>query len=88
MQTDINGAIISVKIVAAVSTFPTVSAGGGALIVDLGRVQDVLASSALAAAQVTQWWLATSRRCARPGWPPTCRRAPPSSARRGWRPAC
>ena len=61
VQTDLNGAIFSVKIVEAVSSFPTVSAGSGALIVDLGGVQDVLTSSALQAAQVTQWWLATSR---------------------------
>jgi hypothetical protein len=60
VQTDVNGAIISVKIVAAVTTFPTASAAGGALIVDLGRLQDVLTSNSLAAAQVTQWWLATS----------------------------
>ena len=61
VQTDINGAIFSVRIIQAVSSFPTVSAGSGALIVDLGGVQDQLASSALQAAQVTQWWLATSR---------------------------
>jgi FtsX-like permease family len=60
VQTDVNGAIISVKIVAAVTTFPTASSAGGALIVDLGRLQDVLTSNSLAAAQVTQWWLATS----------------------------
>jgi FtsX-like permease family len=60
VQTNINGAIISVRIVAAVATFPTVSSGGGALVVDLGRLQDILASSSLNAAQVTQWWLATS----------------------------
>ncbi len=61
VQTDINGAIFSVKIVEAVASFPTVAAGSGALILDLGGVQDNLASSALQAAQVTQWWLATSR---------------------------
>jgi FtsX-like permease family len=59
VQTNINGAIISVRIVAAVTTFPTVSVGGGALVVDLGQVQDILTSSSLTAAQVTQWWLAT-----------------------------
>ena len=48
VQTDVNGAIISVKIVAAVTTFPTVSASGGALIVDLGTLQDILTGSALA----------------------------------------
>jgi len=60
VQANINGAVISVKIVAAVTTFPTVSAGGGALIVDLGRVQELLAGRGLEPAQVTQWWLATS----------------------------
>jgi hypothetical protein len=60
VQTNINGAIFSVKIVAAVASFPTVSSGSGALILDLGGVQDALASSALEAAPVTQWWLATS----------------------------
>jgi hypothetical protein len=60
VQTNINGAIISVRVVAAVTTFPTVSAGGGALVVDLSRVQDILTSSSLNAAQATQWWLATS----------------------------
>ena len=60
VQDTINGAVISVNIVAAVTTFPAVSAGGGALIVDLGRLQDLLTASALEPAQVTQWWLATS----------------------------
>ncbi len=60
VQTNINGAIISVRIAAAVATFPAVSGGGGGLVVDLGRVQDILTSSSLNAAQVTQWWLATS----------------------------
>jgi FtsX-like permease family protein len=41
VQTNINGAIISVRIAAAVATFPTASGGGGALVVDLGRVQDL-----------------------------------------------
>jgi hypothetical protein len=75
VQTDINGAIFSVKIVQAVSSFPTVSAGSSALILDLGGVQDQLASSALQAAQVTQWWLATS------GMPPGLAASlPPGSA--------
>ena len=59
VQTNIDGAIISVKIVAALATFPTVTAPGGGLIIDLGRVQDVLARGQLAPAQATQWWLAT-----------------------------
>jgi hypothetical protein len=59
VQTNVNGAIISVKIVAALATFPTVSAPGGGLIIDLSRLQDVLARGELAPAQATQWWLAT-----------------------------
>jgi len=45
VQTFINGTTVSVKIVAAVSSFPTVSGGGGALIVDLGSLQAVLAAA-------------------------------------------
>ena len=46
VQTFFNGTILSVTIVAAVSSFPTVSGGGGALIVDLGSVQALLARGA------------------------------------------
>jgi hypothetical protein len=60
VQADINGTIVSVKVVAAVPTFPTVSASGGALIVDLATLQDILTSDSLEPAQVTQWWLATT----------------------------
>ena len=89
VQTDIDGMTMNVKIVAAVATFPTVSASGGALIVDLGRVQDILTSSSVEAAPVTQWWLATPASSGGgPAWPPTCPQAPPSRARPGWRPAC
>jgi len=70
-QTNVNGATVSVKIVAAVSTFPTVSSSGGALIVDLGALQTVLASASLEPAPVTQWWLATAGPAGRlPGIPP------------------
>jgi len=60
VQADINGAVLSVKIVGEVTTFPTVTQSGGALLVDLGSLQDVLTSGSLAAAQPNQWWLATS----------------------------
>jgi ABC-type antimicrobial peptide transport system permease subunit len=60
VHVDVNGAIVSVRIVAAMTTFPTVPVSGGGLIVDLGRLQDVLAGHQLAPAQATQWWLATS----------------------------
>ena len=55
------GAALSVTIVAAVSTFPTVTAADGAVIVDLASVQDYLASQALAPLPVTEWWLSTAR---------------------------
>ena len=64
---DINGTIISVKVVAEVATFPTVSVSGGALIVDLGTLQDILTSDSLEPAQVTQWWLASTGQRAPPG---------------------
>jgi len=67
VRADINGTIISVKVVAAVPTFPTVSASGGALIVDLTTLQDILTSDSLEPAQVTQWWLATTGPRAPPG---------------------
>jgi len=61
VQTSIAGAMVSVKIVAAVSSFPTVTGGGGALVVDLGALQAFLGRSSLEPAPVTQWWLATVR---------------------------
>jgi FtsX-like permease family len=67
VQADVNGAVLSVKIVGEVTTFPTVSLGGGALIVDLGSLQNVLTSGSLAAAQPDEWWLATSGGTGGPG---------------------
>jgi ABC-type antimicrobial peptide transport system permease subunit len=77
VHTDIDGAILSVKIVAAVATFPTVSGGGGALIVDLGTIQGLLTSGSLQPAAANQWWLSTSS-----GMPPAGLGAslPPGSA--------
>jgi FtsX-like permease family len=60
VQANLDGAIVIVKIVAAVSTFPSVSGNGGGLIVDLGTLQAVLARSLVVPAPVTQWWLAVS----------------------------
>jgi FtsX-like permease family len=70
VQTHVNGAAVSVDIVAAVSTFPTVSAAGGALVVDLGALQGILAGSSAGPAQATQWWLATSGLSGSPGQMP------------------
>jgi FtsX-like permease family protein len=60
VQTNLDGAIVIVKIVAAVSTFPTVTGSGGGLIVDLGTLQAVLARGQVQPAPVTQWWLTAS----------------------------
>ena len=55
------------------------SASGGALIVDLASLQDILTGDALEPAQVTQWWLATS--AAISGMPPgLAATLPPGSA--------
>jgi hypothetical protein len=60
VQANVSGAVLSVRIVGEVTTFPTVPMSGGALLVDLGRLQDVLTSGSLATVQPDQWWLATS----------------------------
>jgi len=79
VQADVNGTTVGVRIVAAVSGFPTVSASGGALVVDLGALEGVLASDSAEPAQATQWWLATSGGLS--GTPPGLAAAvPPASA--------
>jgi hypothetical protein len=60
VQTNLDGAIVPVTIVAAVSTFPTVTGNGGGLVVDLGTLQAVLARGQVEPAPVTQWWLDAS----------------------------
>ena len=64
VQAVIDGAAVGIKIVAAVPSFPTVTAssatGSSALIVDLANVQNFLTGRALAPPPVTQWWLATA----------------------------
>ena len=42
------------------TSFPTVTAPGGALITDLGSLQEYLARQSLPPLPVTQWWLATA----------------------------
>jgi hypothetical protein len=54
----VNGLTVAVHIVAAVHSFPTVTSGG-ALILDLGAVQQALLSRGLPPAPATSWWLAT-----------------------------
>jgi hypothetical protein len=54
----VDGSTVGVKIVAAVSGFPTVSGPGGALVVDLAALQDALAGAGQQPVPVTEWWLA------------------------------
>ena len=56
----IEGEEVSLRVVAAVTSFPTVTAPGGALITDLGSVQEYLARQSAPPLPVTQWWLATA----------------------------
>ncbi|HEY2262980.1 MAG TPA: FtsX-like permease family protein [Streptosporangiaceae bacterium] len=77
VQANLDGAVVPVKIVAAVSSFPTVAGAGGGLVVDLGTLQAVLARGDVPAAPVTQWWL-TARNPARLSLPRPA--LPPGSA--------
>jgi FtsX-like permease family protein len=56
----LDGAQVPLRIVAEVTSFPTVTAPGGALITDLGRLQEYLARQSLPPLPITQWWLATA----------------------------
>ena len=54
-----SGVGVQVRIVAAIRAFPAVTAGGGALIIDQARLQQILASRQATPLPVTEWWLAT-----------------------------
>ena len=56
----VEGEEVSLRVVAEVTSFPTVTAPGGALITDLGSVQEYLARQSAPPLPVTQWWLATA----------------------------
>ena len=56
----VEGVEVPLRIVAEVTSFPTVTAPGGALITDLGSVQEYLARQSAPPLPVTQWWLATA----------------------------
>ena len=54
------GVEVPLRIVAEVTSFPAVTVPGGALIIDLGSLQEYLARQGLPPQPVTQWWLATA----------------------------
>ena len=68
------GVEVPLQIVAEVTSFPTVTVPGGALIIDLGSLQEYLAWHSLPPQPVTQWWLAT----AGAGVPPSLTAAVPA----------
>jgi predicted lysophospholipase L1 biosynthesis ABC-type transport system permease subunit len=56
----LDGTQVPLRIVAEVTSFPTVTGPAGALITDLGGLQEYLARQSLPPLPVTQWWLATA----------------------------
>jgi hypothetical protein len=61
---------ITVRIVTAVSSFPTISSASGGLIVDQAAVAEVVAALGQPPFAVTQWWLATRAGEVPSGLPP------------------
>jgi hypothetical protein len=56
----VNGATVPLQIVAEVPAFPTITASTGAIITDLGGLQEYLARHSVDPLPVTQWWLTTA----------------------------
>jgi hypothetical protein len=63
------GTAINFKVVSVISGFPTLTGPAGGVIVDQASLQDALASAGALPAQVTEWWLRTSRPVALTGLP-------------------
>jgi hypothetical protein len=56
----LGGTQVPLRIAAVVTSFPTVTAADGALITDLGSLQEYLARQSLPPLSVSQWWLSTT----------------------------
>jgi FtsX-like permease family protein len=56
----VDGVPLPLQIVAEVTSFPTVTASGGAVIVDLGSLEEYVIRQPLPPLPVTQWWVATA----------------------------
>jgi hypothetical protein len=65
VTTVVNGVTIPVRIVASLGGFPTVTGGGGALILDQTAVQDVLAAQSADPLPVSEWWIRAKTAAAR-----------------------
>jgi hypothetical protein len=59
-QANLDGLPVNVHIVAAVSTFPTVTNPAGALIVNSTALDNLYTANAITPPAPTQWWLATT----------------------------
>jgi hypothetical protein len=70
LQVTTGEAAISVRIVAAVPSFPTVTSTAGGLLVDQAAVQDQATVQQQPPIPVSQWWLATRPGAAIRGLPP------------------
>jgi len=70
LQVTAGQATISVRIVAAVSSFPTVTSQAGGLIIDQAAAAGLVAAQQLPPFPVSQWWLATRTGAVPPGLPP------------------
>jgi hypothetical protein len=60
---------VTARVVSQVAAFPTVTAPGGGLIVDLATAQEMVLPTGQAPIPVTQWWLATMTGAVPPGLP-------------------
>jgi hypothetical protein len=69
IRVTVNGVAVPVRIVAAVSAFPTVTAAGGALLVDQASLSGILVSQSAPPLQVSQWWLRSRSAGVPPGLP-------------------
>ncbi len=63
----LDGVQVPLKIVAEVTSFPTVTATTGALIADLGTLQEYVTRQSLPPLPVTEYWLATTGHQVPPG---------------------
>ena len=69
VRVTVNSVAVPVRIVAAVSAFPTVTAAGGALLVDQASLSGILVSQSAPPLQVSQWWLRSRSAGVPPGLP-------------------
>jgi ABC-type antimicrobial peptide transport system permease subunit len=67
VRATLDGLPVNVRIVGAVSTFPTVSNPAGALIVNVEAMDNVFTVNATAPPSAGQWWLATAGQRVPPG---------------------